>query len=412
MLSKQVLWVAAPCGSCHLFTKFRRIVQLSVSGLELNSLITLKMKAVGVFETSERNYPTTRRKEPEGLLCRYEKKFATNKIFQRCVISTGSSGSLYTGPLAHRPLRCSFSLACYNSDKSIAVIIVALLILNRCCREHLTLPSFCLSVCLSLSLSLSLSHTCTHSNTHTLSHKHLHTYTLTLTHTLSLTHTHTHSHTPKHTHRHTHTLKHAHIHSNTHSHTHTLKHSLARTHTHPHSLPHTHAHSCTHALSRAHSNTHTLARTHAHTRTHSRAHSHILTHIHSNTLSHTHTLTHTHTFAHHDRHAHTHTHTYIHTLTHKRTHTHTRTLHTASQSAANCCILRGPGGESSQETSSSIGTTAHCGLWPVEQCPSIFSYLPPTLSIFSLLALEDLFLLPLSIFSWVFPFFSSLQVLE
>ena len=56
-------------------------------------------------------------------------------------------------------------------------------------------------------------------------------------------------------------------------------------------------------------------------------------------------------------------------------------------------------------------TTAHCGLWPVEQCPSIFSYLPPTLSFFSLPAL-DLFLLPLSIFSWVFPFFSSLPVLE
>ena len=61
---------------------------------------------------------------------------------------------------------------------------------------------------------------------------------------------------------------------------------------------------------------------------------------------------------------------------------------------------------------SSIGTTAHCGLWPVEQCPSIFSYLPTTLSIFSLPALEDLILLPLSIFSWVFPFFSSLPVLE
>ena len=54
-------------------------------------------------------------------------------------------------------------------------------------------------------------------------------------------------------------------------------------------------------------------------------------------------------------------------------------------------------------SSSSIGTTVHCGLWPVEQCPSIVSYLPPTLSIFSLPALEDLFLLPLSIFSWVFP---------
>ena len=39
-----------------------------------------------------------------------------------------------------------------------------------------------------------------------------------------------------------------------------------------------------------------------------------------------------------------------------------------------------------------------------------FSYLPPTLSIFKLPALEDLFLLPLSIFSWVFPFFSALLV--
>ena len=57
-------------------------------------------------------------------------------------------------------------------------------------------------------------------------------------------------------------------------------------------------------------------------------------------------------------------------------------------------------------------TTAHWGLWPVEQCPSIFSYLPPTHSIFSLPTLEDLFLLPLSIFSWIFPFFSSLPVLR
>jgi len=62
--------------------------------------------------------------------------------------------------------------------------------------------------------------------------------------------------------------------------------------------------------------------------------------------------------------------------------------------------------------SSSIGTTAHCGLWHVEQYHSIFSYLPPTLSIFSLPAFEDLFLLLLSNFSWVFPFFSSLPVLE
>ena len=64
------------------------------------------------------------------------------------------------------------------------------------------------------------------------------------------------------------------------------------------------------------------------------------------------------------------------------------------------------------DSSSSIGTTAHCGLWPIEQYLSIFSYPPPTLSIFSLPALEDLFLLSLSILSWVFPFFSSLPVPE
>jgi len=38
--------------------------------------------------------------------------------------------------------------------------------------------------------------------------------------------------------------------------------------------------------------------------------------------------------------------------------------------------------------------------------------MPPTLYIFSLPALEDLFLLPLSVFTWVFRFFSSLPVLE
>ena len=62
--------------------------------------------------------------------------------------------------------------------------------------------------------------------------------------------------------------------------------------------------------------------------------------------------------------------------------------------------------------SPSIGTTAHCGLCLVEQSPSIFSYLPPTLSTISLPALEDLFLLPLSILSWVFPFLSTFPVLE
>ena len=69
---------------------------------------------------------------------------------------------------------------------------------------------------------------------------------------------------------------------------------------------------------------------------------------------------------------------------------------------------------SSSSSSSFFFHWHYSPLWalPVEQCPSIFSYLPPTLSIFSLPAPEDLFLLPLSIFSWVFPFFLSLPVLE
>ena len=63
-------------------------------------------------------------------------------------------------------------------------------------------------------------------------------------------------------------------------------------------------------------------------------------------------------------------------------------------------------------SSSSISTTARYGLWPVKQCPAIFSYLLPTLSISSLLALEDPFLPLLSISSWVFPFFSASPVLD
>jgi len=90
----------------------------------------------------------------------------------------------------------------------------------------------------------------------------------------------------------------------------------------------------------------------------------------------------------------------------------TTTTKTTAAAAATTTTTTTTSSSSSSSSSSSIGTTAHCGLWPAEQCPSIFSYQPPTLSIFSLPALEDLFLLPLSIFSWVFPFISSLPVLE
>jgi hypothetical protein len=53
----------------------------------------------------------------------------------------------------------------------------------------------------------------------------------------------------------------------------------------------------------------------------------------------------------------------------------------------------------SSSSSSSIGATARCGLWPVKQYLSICPYLSPTLYIFSLPALEDLLPLLLSILS-------------
>jgi hypothetical protein len=61
-------------------------------------------------------------------------------------------------------------------------------------------------------------------------------------------------------------------------------------------------------------------------------------------------------------------------------------------------------------SSSSVGATARCGLWPVEQYHSIFSYLSPTLSIFSLPTLEDLFLLLHFLWVLVNPFLGVKQL--
>jgi hypothetical protein len=50
----------------------------------------------------------------------------------------------------------------------------------------------------------------------------------------------------------------------------------------------------------------------------------------------------------------------------------------------------------------SVGATARCGLWPVEKYLSTFPYPSPTLSIFSLPAFEDLFLLPTYLYTQYF----------
>jgi hypothetical protein len=54
----------------------------------IQGLITLKMKAVLPFETSESNYLTTTCNNPEDLLPPYENRFKSNEVFHSCVISS------------------------------------------------------------------------------------------------------------------------------------------------------------------------------------------------------------------------------------------------------------------------------------------------------------------------------------
>jgi hypothetical protein len=60
-------------------------------------------------------------------------------------------------------------------------------------------------------------------------------------------------------------------------------------------------------------------------------------------------------------------------------------------------------------SSTSVGATARCGLWPVDQ---YLSFVPIYHQLFSLPTPEDLFPLLLSILSWVFLFVSARPVLE
>ena len=91
----------------------------------------------------------------DDLLSRYADRFATNKIFQRCVIAVGKAATL---PLhqPHLSLLYSFSFPCFTKTGRLAVIIVALLTFKwTTCRKLHT----------AFSLSLSRTHTRTHART-------------------------------------------------------------------------------------------------------------------------------------------------------------------------------------------------------------------------------------------------------
>jgi hypothetical protein len=72
--------------------RFEEICRLNLLSYEsIHGLIIPEIKAVRSFETSETNYLNTQRHNPEDMLPQYENKFATNKFFQLCVISSGNS---------------------------------------------------------------------------------------------------------------------------------------------------------------------------------------------------------------------------------------------------------------------------------------------------------------------------------
>jgi hypothetical protein len=96
---------------------------------------TLKMEGILTCETLRTYKPTKRRNISEDLISQYQNRFATNKIFHRCVISSGKSGDLPATPAVS--IRCG-NLSCFlplvtKPTGRLAVIIVALL------RQKLTL---------------------------------------------------------------------------------------------------------------------------------------------------------------------------------------------------------------------------------------------------------------------------------
>jgi hypothetical protein len=85
-LLRKVFWVVASCGWVICSRSSEEIYCGHPQGYESNhGLVILEMKAVRFFETSGSNNPTTQRTDPKRTLIQHEKRFATNKIFQRIV---------------------------------------------------------------------------------------------------------------------------------------------------------------------------------------------------------------------------------------------------------------------------------------------------------------------------------------
>ena len=137
--TKKVIWVShrlfvLRCCAVRLGNvspKFRRKVPLHFEGCEsvsqsVHELTTLKTNAVHFFAASRSYYPTTRRNNSDDLLPQYEIKFATNKMFRLCVISSRQSGR-FPATLAYLSLQLFFcpsdSLACCTSDKTSFYIV-------------------------------------------------------------------------------------------------------------------------------------------------------------------------------------------------------------------------------------------------------------------------------------------------
>jgi len=90
LLWNQVFWVIALCDWVISSQSFEEMYCLHLLGYEsIYGLIIRKMKVVCMFETLGSDYRTIQCNNPKDLFPQCENRFATNTVFQCCVISSG-----------------------------------------------------------------------------------------------------------------------------------------------------------------------------------------------------------------------------------------------------------------------------------------------------------------------------------
>jgi hypothetical protein len=89
-----IFWFFAPCGWVISSRLFEGMYRRHPQGYEsVHGLTTLKMETAGFFETPRRNYPTTRRINPEYLSLKYDNRLKLLKSFIAVSFSVGKAAT-------------------------------------------------------------------------------------------------------------------------------------------------------------------------------------------------------------------------------------------------------------------------------------------------------------------------------